>query len=161
MEEDISNIPAVALGVTNPWTVVGGPWKQLPPIPEAAASISQDEFTNHPSPAIPMISLDPNYFMSSKTSQILLEKIPCMCTDLPAGNCFLLPDVRERSIPGPVAKPGKIPVPAWSRACARRDFQPSSSSSTLLQHAPAASGTGEQKGSRTYSVPQPETQQSA
>lgn len=150
-------------GGYNPWTVVEGPWKQFPPIPEAAASISQDEFTNHPSPAIPIISLAPNYFMSSKPSQILLEKIPCMCADLPARNCFLLPDVWERSIPGPVAKPGKIPVPAWSRACARRDFQPSSSSSsTSSSTLPQPRRERESsKGSSTYSVPQPETQQSA
>lgn len=47
--------PCCGFGGFNPWTVAGGPWKQLPLIPEATASISQDEFTNHPSPAIPVI----------------------------------------------------------------------------------------------------------
>lgn len=59
----------------------------------------------------------------------------------------------------------KIPEPAWTRACSRREFQPSSSSSSILF--PPCSCIlcarwewESSKGSKTRSVPQPQTQQS-
>lgn len=106
-----------------------------------------------------------------------------MCTDLPARNCFLLPEVRERSIPGPSgwwAKPEED-----SSACLDRSLREKGVTAFILLQQnppppstlPAASellpaafagrfrllaGNGRAaKGSKTSSAPQPETQQSA
>ena len=39
-------------GSDGPLTMVAGPWEQVPLTPEATASRPQDEFANHPSPAV-------------------------------------------------------------------------------------------------------------